>query len=212
MREDPRKWIEEVAGPEAFAALLEYQKKLQQWNRKFALTSVDDGDIFNRLLAPSAWLGITYSSREIGRVADFGSGAGVPGLSMAIADSSNRYLLVEANDKKSAFLKACLSDRKINIYQNISVMNERLGPEAWVDKVCSVVSRGAGSLLEIAKLWDDKLGSEGRMDIFKGEKWDEEIEELNREYPQLKAARIEVPAWFGNLHVIEITREKRGMG
>ncbi|MDH4184497.1 MAG: 16S rRNA (guanine(527)-N(7))-methyltransferase RsmG [Nitrospinota bacterium] len=208
MKEDPREWIEGAVSPDQFSSLLEYQKKLQQWNRKFSLTSVDDEDIFQRLIAPSAWLGILYSEKDVGVVADFGSGAGVPGLPMAIVDSRNKYLLVDANEKKSAFLKVCMVDERINIHRNIAIRNERLAEGPWETKVGSVVSRGAGSLVEIARLWDGKVADAGRMDIYKGENWEREREELIREYPQYQAGRIEVPEWFENLQLIEIIREK----
>jgi len=208
VKEDPREWIEGAVSPDQFASLLEYQKKLQQWNRKFSLTSVDDEDIFRRLIAPSAWLGILYSGKDVGVVADFGSGAGVPGLPMAIVDSRNKYLLVDANEKKSAFLKVCMVDERINIYRNIIIRNERLAEGPWETKVGSVVSRGAGSLLEIARLWDGKVTDAGRMDIYKGENWEREREELIKEYPQYQVGRIEVPEWFENLQLIEIIRDK----
>jgi len=184
--------------------LLKFQSKLAHWNRRISLTSIPDKDMLERLILPSAWLGVRYSEVDLGVIADFGTGAGIPGIPMAIIDSRNKYLLVDANAKKSAFVKACVADREINIHGNIEMRTIRVEEGEWAEKVNGVVTRGAGTMLETSRLWERKLNPPAFLDFFKGERADQEIENLLTHYSAAQFERIEVPVWFGNLKLIRI--------
>jgi len=187
-----------------YSSLLVYQRKLSQWNRKVSITSVPDNEMMIRLILPSVWLGFQYSTMELGVIVDFGTGGGIPGIPMAITDSRNKYLLVDSNQKKSAFIKACIADKDVNVHGNMEMRTERIVEEEWEEKVDGIVTRGAGTILEIVRLWDGKLAGSGSLDFFKGEKADREIEDLRAEYPEAKAEIIAVPAWFENLKLLRI--------
>jgi len=206
---DPKKIAEELISPGASGTfdsgpLLAYQRKLSQWNQKISITSVPGSEMLIRLILPSAWLGLQYSTMEIGTIADFGTGGGIPGIPMAITDPGNKYLLVDANQKKSAFVKVCIADKEVNVHGNMEMLIERVHEEEWGEKVNGVVTRGAGTILETVRLWEGKLAAPGFLDFFKGEKADQEMEELGREYPDAKTEIIEVPEWFGNLKLLRI--------
>ncbi|MBF0635395.1 MAG: class I SAM-dependent methyltransferase, partial [Nitrospinae bacterium] len=95
-------------GPTAYQKLTAYVDIIAKWNRKISITSVPDSEVMQKLIAPSAWLGMLYAKEEIGVVADFGSGPGIPGIPMAIMDTRNRYLLVESGGKKCEFIRYCV--------------------------------------------------------------------------------------------------------
>ena len=74
---------------------------LEDWNRKFNLTAVPRGDWEVRHLLDS------LSAQEFiqgDRAADLGSGAGLPGLPLAIAMPACRWTLIERNGKRVSFL------------------------------------------------------------------------------------------------------------
>ena len=77
------------------------------------------------LIAPSAWLGKIYSQENIGRVADFGSGPGIPGLVMALVDSNNEYLLIESSGKKVGFMRNVISGLSLG---NVKVLSKAVYP------------------------------------------------------------------------------------
>lgn len=84
-----------------------YLDTLQLWNRKLALVSQQDaGQIIDKHVADSLFAAGQCGS--VDAVIDLGSGAGFPGLPIAIAHPHTRVSLVEARGKKASFLEeAC---------------------------------------------------------------------------------------------------------
>ena len=197
---------EEIAKDPEFGRVLEYQKQLEKWNQRFPLTSVPAEEVMARLIAPSVWLAMRYRHQDVGLICDFGSGAGIPGIPMAIIDSRNKYVMIESNSKKAGFLRSCMGSLSINKGSNIDVLQERIKPGAWdnTEKVNAVVTRGTGTILEIVDMWTGKLSPGARFDIFKGERAGLEITELHAKYPDAQARHLGVPDWFGNLQVVRI--------
>ncbi len=82
-----------------------YMNLLDRWNAKINLTTIrDPKEILRRHFAESM-LGADFLRPETsGRLADIGSGAGFPGLALAIIRPKWACTLVEASQKKAAFL------------------------------------------------------------------------------------------------------------
>ena len=195
---------EDLFSKEQFQRLVEFQNTLINWNRNISLTSVPSEEIMRRLALPSAWLGKEYYRHNLGVVVDFGAGAGIPGIPMAICDERNRYVLIDSNKKKIEFIKACISSEEIGIKGNAQARAERIVKGKWKEKVNVVVTRGTGTILSILDIWADKIDKQGFIDIFKGEKLDLEVAEMLKKYPKAEYEKIPVPEWFDTLKLIRI--------
>ena len=189
---------------EQLQRLNEFQDTLLLWNRKISLTSVPPEKIMSQLIFPSAWLGIEYSKANLGTVVDFGAGAGIPGIPMAICDENNKYILVDSSQKKIGFIKECIAREQIGVKGRVQARAERISRGKWEKRVDVVVTRGTGSILSIVDLWRDKVNKQGFIDVYKGEKADLEIEELMGKYPEAKCEKVVVPEWFDTLKLIRI--------
>jgi 16S rRNA (guanine527-N7)-methyltransferase len=91
---------------DAVARLLSYLALLAKWNRTYNLTAVrrEDDMVTHHLLDSLAVLPVLERAGLAGgRLADVGSGAGLPGLVLAIARPELVVTSVEANQKKAAF-------------------------------------------------------------------------------------------------------------
>jgi len=93
---------------------------LLQWNQKINLTSILEAE-------QGALLHYRDSIEAIHKlkgthIVDFGSGAGFPGIPLALALPDKHFTLVEARRKRASFLRVCKSTLKIN---NIEVLNCR---------------------------------------------------------------------------------------
>jgi 16S rRNA (guanine527-N7)-methyltransferase len=91
--------------PRAFAQFLTYLELLLRWNARLDLTSVlEPEDIIRRHFAECAFAAL-HLPPGIESVLDFGSGAGLPGIPIAICCPEIRVTLAESQGKKTSFLR-----------------------------------------------------------------------------------------------------------
>ena len=122
-----RKQLREGAGGEPVSArqseqLIGYLLLLRKWNRVFNLTAVrDDRDLVPRhLLDSAAILGFV----EGPRVADVGTGAGLPGIPLAVLRPEWSFCLVDASSKKTRFLRQVMLELGLG---NLEIVHSRVG-------------------------------------------------------------------------------------
>ena len=101
--------------------LIDYLGLLSHWNRAFNLTAVRSiDDMLAKHLLDS--LGVLPYIGE-GLVLDVGSGAGLPGIPLALAMPQNRFVLIDSNAKKTRFL----TQARITLgLDNVEIVNERV--------------------------------------------------------------------------------------
>jgi 16S rRNA (guanine527-N7)-methyltransferase len=93
--------------PRACEQLLAFLRILAEWNRAYNLTAVRDPlDMVRRHLLDSLTL-LPHLRGE--RIVDLGSGAGLPGIPLAIADPDRQFILLESNGKKVRFMRHAIS-------------------------------------------------------------------------------------------------------
>ena len=89
--------------PGQVQALLTLAAELADWNTRVNLTAITDpAEVVDKHLLDS--LAVLPHIRGL-KVADIGTGAGFPGLPLAVADLDRRYTLVESTGKKVAFVR-----------------------------------------------------------------------------------------------------------
>jgi len=104
------------------AQLYEHYQLLERWNEKINLTSLKPGvELVVRHYCESIFLGEQIpASGGAPRLADIGSGAGFPGVPIAVLRPEWPVTLVESNQRKSVFLREAARHLK-----NVSVLPER---------------------------------------------------------------------------------------
>ena len=108
--------------------LLDYVALLVKWNRTYNLTAIRDplAMVPHHLLDSLAVLPHLPLAAAGGRIADAGSGAGLPGIALAIARPGWRVALAEAKQKKCAFLRQAAIELAL---ANVEVHEGRV--ESW---------------------------------------------------------------------------------
>ncbi|MBF0170319.1 MAG: class I SAM-dependent methyltransferase [Nitrospinae bacterium] len=187
------------ATDDELARLVDFRETFIKWGRKFSFTAVKEGDIDRLLIAPSAWLGYAYrNDQTAGPVADFGCGAGIPGLVMALLHEAP-YLLIDSHTKKQGFISHYVLTRKLF---HVKQFDRRYrGEEDRPGDIARVVSRAAGSMGEVARLFPTVK----EFDFFKGSDAGEEGFQLMQERPGVTLLRLDTPDWFGDLSIIRVT-------
>jgi 16S rRNA (guanine527-N7)-methyltransferase len=124
--------------------LLDYMALLVKWNRTYNLTAIRDplAMVAHHLLDSLAVLPHLPLAAQ-GRLADAGSGGGLPGIPLAIARPGWRVALAEANQKKAAFLRQASIELKL---ANVEVHEGRV--ETWRPQPLfdAVISRAFAAL------------------------------------------------------------------
>ena len=149
--------------PQQVCELYRHYEVLERWNRKLNLTAIREGaDMVVRHYCESLFLGTLLPTGKTS-IADIGSGAGFPGIPMAVFRSDCRFALIESHRRKAVFLQEATRD-----YANVRVLAERAEclEEHFDWAVCRAV-KFDGSLARLAQ----------RVGILTGEK---EIEELRK--------------------------------
>ena len=134
----------------ARAGLLEYVALLVKWNRTYNLTAIRDplAMVAHHLLDSLAVLP-HLPARAHARLAEAGSGAGLPGIPLALARPQWRVALAESSQKKAAFLRQAAIELALD---NVEVHEGRV--EAWRPATLFdvVISRAFAALAEFVSL------------------------------------------------------------
>ena len=139
----------EAMAPEAISAdrrslLLDYLGQLAQWNRVHNLTAVRDplAMVSHHLLDSLSLLPWLPS----GEICDIGSGAGLPGIPLAICRPGQTFTLVEPTGKRAAFLRSVVAGLGLARVCIIQSRSEAYRPAAYP---AAVISRAVASLAEL---------------------------------------------------------------
>lgn len=100
-----------------------YYNLLKEWNEKFNLTAItEEKEVYLKHFYDSLCLSKIekLNNKEI---CDFGTGAGFPGVPLAIVYNDSSFILVESNGKKVKFLTEVIN--KLDL-KNIKIINERV--------------------------------------------------------------------------------------
>jgi 16S rRNA (guanine527-N7)-methyltransferase len=132
---------------DARGRLMQYVALIEKWNRTYNLTAVrDPHDMVKQHLLDSL---AVVPHLSVGTVADVGSGAGLPGIPLAIARPDWQVTVNDANQKKAAFLRQAVIELGL---KNATVHEGRV--EAWrpASGFAIVISRAFAELSQFISL------------------------------------------------------------
>jgi 16S rRNA (guanine527-N7)-methyltransferase len=159
--------------PEAQKKLLNYLELMAKWNRVYNLTALRNPAewVTHHLLDSLAVLPHMHGPV----VVDVGSGAGLPGLVLAIVRSDWQVVSVEAVDKKAAFQRQAAAELALT---NIRVEGRRVEDVVLEGGADTVVSRAFSSLADFVNLTRHLLKPGGQWAAMKGRRPQDEIDAL----------------------------------
>jgi 16S rRNA (guanine527-N7)-methyltransferase len=178
--------------------LLEYLALLAKWNRAYNLTAVRDPHamVSRHLLDSLAilpWVGH-------GPLLDLGSGAGLPGIPLAIARPGLRITMLDANAKKARFLRQAVAELGL---RGVEVVQGRAEAFQPAQPYLTIVSRAFAALPEMVACSRHLLAQGGSWLAMKGRVPREEIAQLGLAY-RTEIHPLEVPQEPGERHLLVI--------
>jgi 16S rRNA (guanine527-N7)-methyltransferase len=159
------------------SALFKYLMLLQQWNKVYNLTAVRDlPDMINKHLLDSLavipWLSGT-------RIIDVGTGAGLPGIPLALAKPECHFVLLDSNGKKIRFLQEVKRQLGLKNLELVEIRVENYHPTPGFD---TVISRAFSSIEHMIDWTKHLIAPDGMWLAMKGRQPDTELKHIHQPY------------------------------
>ncbi|EGW23295.1 16S rRNA (guanine(527)-N(7))-methyltransferase RsmG [Methylobacter tundripaludum] len=153
--------------------LLSFIKLIEKWNKAYNLTAIRDREEMARLHILDSLAIVPHIEGK--RVIDIGTGAGLPGIPLAICLPEIDFTLLDSNAKKTRFVQQVVLELKL---KNVEVLHSRVEnyhPEKTYD---AVLTRAFAGLSDIVKLTAHLLSKDGVLLAMKGQNLDAELAEI----------------------------------
>jgi 16S rRNA (guanine527-N7)-methyltransferase len=181
-------------------SLLRLVDELELGNEQFNLTAIRDrlGMLRKHVLDSLSVQPYLRGSR----VADIGTGAGFPGLPLAIVNPGRRFTLVEATGKKARFAERTALALGC---ENVRVEHARAEQYRPFELFDTVVARALSSLKDFAAYAGHLCAPDGILLAMKGKRPDEEMSGLPKSFRVLAVHRLKVPGLDDERHLVELS-------
>ncbi|HLA24970.1 MAG TPA: 16S rRNA (guanine(527)-N(7))-methyltransferase RsmG [bacterium] len=134
------------------ARLIRYLQLIQQWRRPAGLTAVADPFEAARVHIADSLLCLRAGIVPNAAVMDVGSGAGLPGIPLAIVRSDLRITLLEAEGRKAAFLEMAVRELSLSVEVVVRRAEEAAHDPAARERYDAVVARAVAPLRVLFEL------------------------------------------------------------
>lgn len=186
----------------AEARLLAYLSLLAKWNKTYNLTALrDEQQMVVQHLLDS--LAVLPHLGSVATLADVGSGAGLPGIPLAVAAPHLIVTSMEASQKKAAFQQQAKIELQLT---NLVVYCGRVEQYAPPMAFDAVISRAFSSLADFVSLSGPLLRAGGRLLAMKGVYPELELAGLRKPWAVTQAIPLQVPGLAAQRHLIVIER------
>ena len=179
--------------------LLAYLRLLAKWNKTYNLTAIRDPlqAVSHHLLDSLAVL--RDLSEHAGTLADVGSGGGLPGIPIAIAEPARRVTLNDANEKKGAFLRQAVIELGLS---NATVHIGRVEDWRPAEGFAVVISRGFASLVDFLAGCRHLAAPSGVLAAMKGAYPRDELAQVPADCDCHEVRRLKVPLLDAERHLV----------
>ena len=179
--------------------MLELIALLERWGRAYNLTAVRDPlRMVSHHLLDSLVLAPFIQGT---RVLDVGTGAGFPGLPLAILTPERHFVLLDSNGKKVRFVRQAVMELGLD---NVEVVQARIESYTNREKFATIVARAFASLPRILQMMHPLLARPGALLAPKGRQVEAELDGLSLPQGELRLHRLRVPFLEGERTLVEI--------
>ena len=184
---------------DASGKLMAYLELLAKWNKTYNLTAIRDPlqGVSHHLLDSLAVL--RELSECTGTLADVGSGGGLPGIPIAIAEPARSVTLNDASEKKGAFLRQAVIELGLS---NATVHIGRVEDWRPAERFAVVISRGFASLVDFLAGCRHLVAPSGVLAAMKGAYPRDELAQVPADCDCREVRRLKVPLLEAERHLV----------
>jgi len=155
----------------------EYMKRILEWNEKINLTAIrDESEFVIKHFADSVMCAQKIAAPGVRRIVDIGTGAGFPGIPLAIVFPDREFVLVDSVHKKLKVVESVAAELKITNVRVVHGRAEDIGSDIkFREKFDFCVSRAVASLAVLAEYCLPLVRVGGCFAAYKGNDIEEEL-------------------------------------
>ena len=188
-------------GQGVLTPLINYLRLLNKWNSSFNLSGVTDIQSMVSLhLLDSLSL---HHHLQGNTIVDIGTGAGLPGIPLAIVNPDKHFILIDSNGKKTRFLLQAKIELNL---RNVAIENCRVEHYQSHRQIDMVICRAFSSLEDIADKSAQLMSGDSKLLAMKGRYPEHELNSLPKGFEVLKVTKLQIPGNESERHLIEIVR------
>jgi 16S rRNA (guanine527-N7)-methyltransferase len=174
-----------------------YLATLKKWNRVYNLTAInEDSEIIVKHFLDS--LSVNQYIQNSGRILDVGTGAGFPGLILALFNPEKSFVLVDGVSKKISFLQEMIG--KLNL-KNVIAVHTKVEQYNEAVQFDIIISRAFADIKKMTKLTSHLIKDGGKFIAMKGPDVMSELDDISLPFVHHD---ITVPFLEGTRKIIEI--------
>ncbi len=180
---------------DASQRMLKYLELVGKWNKTYNLTAIREQD---RMLTHHLLDSLAVLPHVKGpRVLDVGSGAGFPGIPLALARPDCHFTLLDSSHKKTAFMRQAVIELKLT---NVELVCARV--ENWTDSkpFDAVISRAFSDLPEFLTLSGRLCAGNGVVIAMKGMYPHDELAQIPANFWLREVVSLRVPGLGAERH------------
>jgi 16S rRNA (guanine527-N7)-methyltransferase len=183
-------------------ALLVYLDLLVRWNKAYNLTAIrDPKEMLTKHLLDSLAMHPYFTQDNL---ADLGTGAGLPGIPLAIIRPEAHISLIESNGKKTRFLREVVRQLAL---PNVTVIESRAESVNQPQQFQAITARAMDRLAGILDVGGHLLNKNGVLLAMKGPQINDEIAELPNQWQVNACHTLHVPGLIAERQLVIIGRK-----
>jgi 16S rRNA (guanine527-N7)-methyltransferase len=185
--------------------LAHYLDLMLTWNKVFNLTSITNPKemVYLHIIDSLAIQPFLHGNKLL----DVGSGAGLPGIPLAIINPDQHWTLLDKNNKKTRFMTQAVAELGLT---NVTVIHSRTEDFKPAQCFDSILSRAFGTLHMFTETTAHLLCSDGIWLAMKGKYPDDELADIADRCKIQKIARLDLKGITIERHIVCLQTKSHG--